>query len=58
MKSGKELEAVKQALKNSRVYERAKMVVNCTMPGEAAYQSLDGAEGGYFTTIIIGECED
>lgn len=58
MKSGKELAAVKQALKNSHAYDRAKMVVNCTMPGERAYHSLDGAQGGYFTTIIVGECED
>ncbi len=55
MKSGRELPRVIQALKNSGSYSLAKLVTNCGMEDETVWQSLEEAEAGYFSTILVGE---
>lgn len=55
MKAGKPLSAVKQALREADLYEKASLVQNCCLPNEKVAQSLDEAEenAGYFTTLVV-----
>ena len=55
MKSGRELAGVKRLIRNAGLHDRARMVVNCGMPDEAVYHDIEPAQGGYFSTILIGE---
>lgn len=54
MKSGRELAGVKRLIRNAGLHDRARMVVNCGMPDEAVYHDIELAQGGYFSTILIG----
>ena len=55
MKSGKTLPAVRQALKDAGLLEKASMVQNCGLPDQRVFGKLDDASGdtGYFTTILV-----
>ncbi len=55
MKSGKALPAVRQALKDAGLLEKASMVQNCGLPNQKVFETLEesGDETGYFTTILV-----
>ncbi len=55
MKTGKSMPAVKQALKDAGLYEKASLVQNCGLPDEKVCHSLDEADEdpSYFTTILV-----
>lgn len=55
MKTGKSMPAVKQALKDAGLYEKASLVQNCGLPDEKVCHSLDKADEdpSYFTTILV-----
>ena len=55
MKTGKSMPAVKQALKEAGLYEKASLVQNCGLPDEKACPTLDEADEdpSYFTTILV-----
>ena len=57
MKSGKAFPAVKAALQDLGLLEKAKMVTNCGMADERVYDSLaETAEtSGYFSIIVVKE---
>ncbi len=55
MKSGRELAGVKRLIREGGLHGRARMVVNCGMPDETVYYDIEPAQGGYFSTILIGE---
>lgn len=57
MKTGKALPAVRAALKEQGLYEKASLVQNCGLPTEKVCRTLDEAEDGvgYFTTIVVKE---
>ncbi|WP_343208422.1 precorrin-2 C(20)-methyltransferase [Anaerolentibacter hominis] len=55
MKAGRKLPEVREMLSHMGLNEQAGMVVNCGLPGEKVYGSIDeaGDENGYFATIIV-----
>ena len=55
MKTGKAMPAVRQALKDAGLYEKASLVQNCGLPDEKVCPSLDEADDdpSYFTTILV-----
>lgn len=59
MKSGRQLPAVLEALKERGLLEGSMLVANCGLAGEAVYEDLSRAapEGGagYFATVIVKE---
>jgi precorrin-2/cobalt-factor-2 C20-methyltransferase len=55
MKSGKEMPALRQALREQDMIKNASMVENCTMKNEHAYLHMEEApeESGYFSLVIV-----
>lgn len=57
MKTGKQLEAVKQMLKQKGLYEKTCIVQNCGMAGEAVFDNLDQADNrsSYFSILLVAD---
>lgn len=57
MKSGRRIPQVVQALRGANCLQKAALVQNCGLPGEAVVTDLDAApaQPGYFATIVVKE---
>lgn len=55
MKSGRNMAAIKEKLKEMKLYHRAQMVECCSMENEKVYRSLEEVSeaSSYFSTIIV-----
>ena len=60
MKAGREIGALKEKLAEKGLLERASMVANCGMEGEAVYprcaELTDGS--GYFSGVLVKKGEE
>ncbi|MEI3261074.1 MAG: hypothetical protein V8S11_03870 [Flavonifractor plautii] len=60
MKAGREIGALKEKLAEKGLLERASMVANCGMEGEAVYprfaELTDGS--GYFSVVLVKKGEE